>query len=165
MIDVVGVLLSRLTAARAAFLDAALSSRAPAGTALSTADFTAGRAANLDSAVSTKAAAATALSTADFTAGRAANLDAAISGVLGSIKSMQYGTIAVGAAVTSATATITSVNTAKAAIFFLGYLSAGGDRATTCQVVLTNGTTVTCSRQAASNGSDVTGSFVVIEWN
>lgn len=44
----IGVLLTRLTAARAAFLDAAISSRAAASTALSTATWTSGRATNLD---------------------------------------------------------------------------------------------------------------------
>lgn len=42
------MLTNRLTAARAAFLDAAISSRAPSSTALSTATWTAARAANLD---------------------------------------------------------------------------------------------------------------------
>ncbi|HBV95628.1 MAG: hypothetical protein JL50_10065 [Peptococcaceae bacterium BICA1-7] len=42
------ILTNRLTAARAAFLDVAVSSRAPASTALSTATWTAARATNLD---------------------------------------------------------------------------------------------------------------------
>ena len=74
-------LLVRVTTARATALDrldATISSRAPASTAVSSADYTAARGAaldRLDAVISSRAPAATALSSADYTPARAAALD------------------------------------------------------------------------------------------
>lgn len=79
-----GAGLTALGDTRLAALDAAITSRAPASTALSTAQWTNDRAAkldNLDAAVTSRASAATALSNAVWTdtrAGKLDNLDAAI---------------------------------------------------------------------------------------
>lgn len=79
---------ARLTSGRATnldSLDAAITSRAAASTAVSNVDYTSARATkidNLDAAMTTRAAAATAISSADYTLARAAkldNLDAAVS--------------------------------------------------------------------------------------
>jgi len=69
---------STARAAKLDNLDAAVTTRAAAATALSTADYSAARATKLDqldAAVSSRAAAATALSTADYSSARAAKLD------------------------------------------------------------------------------------------
>lgn len=68
-------LLDRLTAARAAYLDAAISSRAPSSTALSTATWTGTKAGYLDQAVSDCAPASTALDNTTWTDARAGYLD------------------------------------------------------------------------------------------
>lgn len=79
------LLTNRLTAARAGYLDAAISSRAAA------ADYTAARAARLDyinDYISNRAPASTALSTADYTVARAAkldNLDMPVSKTIGNV--------------------------------------------------------------------------------
>jgi hypothetical protein len=95
---------------------------------------TSGRAANLDNldaAVTTRAAASTALSTASWTSGRAANLDnldAAVSSRLSTvINSIQTGTITIPSGNNSTVdATITSVNTSKAVVIPGGYYLSGG---------------------------------------
>lgn len=72
------------TGTMAGYLDAAISSRAPSSTALSTATWTSARAGyldNLDTTISSRAAAATALSTATWTATKAGYLDMAISDI------------------------------------------------------------------------------------
>jgi hypothetical protein len=68
-------------AAELAFLDAAVSTRAPSATALSNAMWTDTKAGYLDAAVTSRAPSATALSTATWTSTKAGYLDAAISGV------------------------------------------------------------------------------------
>ncbi len=77
-IDADLTLASIWTNAKAAFLDALVSSRAPASTALDNTVWTGARAAkvdNLDATISSRAPASTALSNATWTNARAANLD------------------------------------------------------------------------------------------
>ena len=74
------------TDTKAGYLDASVSSRAAASTALTNATWTDAKAGFIDASVSSRAAASTALSTATWTNARAANLDnldAPISGVGG----------------------------------------------------------------------------------
>lgn len=79
------------------------------------------------------------------------------------IKSIQPFSITISGGSNSNTATITSVDTAKAHIVFGG--SSGGAsteiRSALVDVVLTNATTVTASRSGATtNAADVTGAVV-----
>ena len=88
-------LLTRWTQTLADRLDAAISSRAPASTALSTATWTSTKAGYLDTPVSSCAPASSALSSGVWTLARAAkldNLDAAIS-TNSPVKSSQTGSI------------------------------------------------------------------------
>ncbi len=98
-----------------------------------------------------------------LTAARAAVLDAAISSRLTSIKSIQYGTITLPNTATAgtATATITSVDTTKAMLFWLGQTEPA-ENTVVADLILTNATTVTsatgwCQAQTVS--------FVIVEWN
>ena len=69
----------------------------------------------------------------------------------GMVKSAGSGTIAVSG-VGSATATITSVNTSKTILTFLGQTTNDGTpSAQWCRLALTNSTTITASRTFASN--------------
>jgi hypothetical protein len=80
------------------------------------------------------------------------------------VSSVQYGTISMGTS-TSATATITSVNTARSIAFYLGNMAnntATSDR-DLCDVTLTNATTVTASRGDAFTNTATVG-FVVVEF-
>ena len=99
------------------------------------------------------------------------------------IKSIQRGVINLGTSATSATATITSVNTSKAMVNFLGASSAGvlGEFNSSyaddgyfkgfysknghhfVRVALTNATTVTVTRAQANNATTVV-SYEVIEF-
>ena len=99
------------------------------------------------------------------------------------IKSIQRGVINLGTSATSATATITSVNTSKAMVNFLGASSAGvlGEFNSSyfdgyylrgrysknghhfVRVALTNATTVTVTR-AEANGATAVVSYEVIEF-
>ncbi len=104
-----------------------------------------------------------------LTAARAAFLDAAISSRLGSIKSIQTGAVSM-TNTTSATATITSVNTAKAIFSLLGqsanWQGAGFLTAIHARVILTNATTVTATKTGAANpGNTLTVRFMIIEFN
>lgn len=82
----------------------------------------------------------------------------------GVVRSVQRGTITTTADVTG-TATITSVNTSRATLDWLGFESSGastGPAAAQIRVTLTNATTVT----ATGIGSvDRTVGFQVVEWN
>ena len=81
----------------------------------------------------------------------------------GAIKSIQRGTIVIAAASASNTATITSVNTAKALITMLGAESTDTSVANTMtRLALTNATTVTASR-GGTTGS-VTVGYQVVEY-
>lgn len=81
------------------------------------------------------------------------------------IKSIQYGTVSLGTGVTSAAATITSVNTAKAALIYLGGTSnaASGVNTALTRITLTNATTVTGTRDDGTTSSTIV-SFVVVEF-
>jgi hypothetical protein len=86
------------------------------------------------------------------------------------IKSIQRGTITIPANATSATATITSVNTSKTMINFLGY---NHDTAYTSyspnivvpRITLTNSTTVTATKGTSHFASVTIVSYEVIEFN
>lgn len=80
------------------------------------------------------------------------------------LKSCQYGTVSLGAG-TSATATITSVDTTKAHVINLGWSSSSVavmDATFEVKQVLTNATTVTATSNTANNAT--TTSFVVVEF-
>lgn len=80
------------------------------------------------------------------------------------VSSVQQGTISLGTT-TSATATITSVDTARSVAVFLGALenhTAASDRAF-CAITLTDATTVTANRQDAFTNTATVG-YVVIEF-
>lgn len=73
----------------------------------------------------------------------------------GAIKSTQRGTIAL-TAVASNTATITAVDTSKSVLRYLGQTSIGSIAAETdVKIVLTNSTTITATRDSASNSATV----------
>jgi hypothetical protein len=80
------------------------------------------------------------------------------------IKSIQRGTISIAGANTSNTATITAVDTAKTMLNWLGH-TADGDIGlrVLMQLVLTNSTTVTATRQYNSGATVI--SFEAIEFN
>lgn len=85
----------------------------------------------------------------------------------GGIKSIQRGTItvALSAGAGSNTATITSVNTAKSAIEFLGVTPDSQTSATAWgRVTLTNSTTVTANA-AGSSDRNITIGYQVVEFN
>lgn len=83
------------------------------------------------------------------------------------VKSTQSGTITLASGVTSNTATITSVNTAKTELLFLGFdctctpLAADGSEYP--YIVLTNATTVTANR-VNLNTSSVIVSWRIVEY-
>lgn len=84
--------------------------------------------------------------------------------VPGALRSVQYGTVALGGSA-SATATITAVDTTNAAVIFLGQSSTNVSGVTgqgQGRVVLTNATTVTGTVDAAINATTL--GFVVVEW-
>lgn len=84
---------------------------------------------------------------------------------LSGIKSLQYGSIAITGTNTTNTATISSVDTNKAVLHFLGFYSAAKDEVMTAQsITLTNATTVTATRGTPTGaGGTSTVSFVVEE--
>jgi hypothetical protein len=133
---------------------------------------TSGRASNLDNldaAVSTRAAASTALSSTTWDGTKAGYLDAAITSRLGNIKAIYAGSINVSITSFSAsnTATITAVNTAKTIILFLGHYSgAASDTTSNARVELTNSTTVTAyAFHAPSGTATITVGYMVVEFN
>ncbi len=85
----------------------------------------------------------------------------------GFVKLVQRGTISIGAAATSATATITAVDVSNSIIHYLGNDYAAANTLASeynSYVVLTNGTTVTATRSAQSGVSASVVSFEVIEY-
>ena len=80
----------------------------------------------------------------------------------GVIRSVQGGTITL-AGVASNTATITSVNTAKSYVAYLGMSTNVAEDQTLPRVVLTNATTVTATRAVAGAGGGTTASYQVME--
>lgn len=148
-------LLNRWTQTLADRLDASVSSRAPSSTALSNATWTdtrAGKLDSLDAAVTSRASAT------DYTAVRAGkldNLDAAVTATT-RIKSIQRGSIAITGTNATATATITSVTTAKTRLRFLGAYTGQASTGSWCPgatIALTNSTTITATRIAATSGT------------
>lgn len=135
-------LLDRLTATRAGYLD------------------------NLDAAVTTRAAASTALSTATWTSTRAGYLDNLSSAPLSTaINRIQSGTIQLTGTMTSGTATITSVDTSKSLVIWNGVsISTSGTAFADfgVRLALTSGTTVTATRVGNYGGPTV--AFTVIEF-
>lgn len=154
----IATLLSRLSAARAGYLD---NLNQFAGSY-----FTASRGAkldNLDAAITSRAVATTALSNATWTDTKAAYLDAAISSRMGGIKGIQRGTVTIANDATSGTATITSVTTSKSELRMLG--QSGGASSTSfkaaancVRIELTNATTITATRALAETTS------IVVSW-
>jgi len=141
-------------------LDATVSSRASA------ADYNATRAAKLDeldAAISTRAAAS------DYTPTRAGYLDN-LQYQPAAIKSIQRGVITFGSSsATSLTATLSpAVNPAKTELRFLGFLtnadSADNPSVYTPMLTLTDGSTVTASRNSGSSSEDVSVSWEITEY-
>lgn len=123
---------------------------------------------NLDAAISSRAAASTALSSGTWTATKAGYIDMAISGVC-RIKSIQKVDITVASLSASGTATITAVNTAKTIIVSLGYLASTDLDYTepdglSHMWTLTNSTTVTLTRGGSSYSGLAQGAAQVIEF-
>lgn len=124
---------------------------------------------NLDAAVTTRAAASTALSTSQWTNTLATDLGTISSGAsafTGIINRIQYGAVSLSAA-SSATATVTSVNTAKSVLVYLGATVNGTAAAAAsdnwfCRLTLTNATTVTAYR-VGSTGICIV-SFCLVEF-
>lgn len=83
------------------------------------------------------------------------------------IKAIQRGTISISTGNTSATATITAVDTAKTELRFLGGsgYDASGTVATIPRIVLTNSTTVTATVFNAVAGVGVSVSWELTEYN
>lgn len=70
----------------------------------------------------------------------------------GAIKSLQRGTISLGAAAASATATVTTVDTTKSLLTMLGVNTICTDVASgVAEITLTNATTITANRGATTN--------------
>jgi hypothetical protein len=87
----------------------------------------------------------------------------------GRIKSIQRGTITVGptgggSSISSATATITAVDTAKSIISFLGVTAGSGGGGGDARVELTNGTTVTAKCQSYGVVTTVIVGYQVVEY-
>lgn len=144
----VKTLLDRLTSTRAGYLD------------------------NLDAAISTRAAASSALSTATWTSTKAGYLDAAVTSRMGSIKTLSYDSIDVtlsGNSSASNTKTITSVDTSKTVVFFGGFTGQLNSNVPMSGAVkLTNSTTVTAYGYAGISGAytgTITVYYVLVEFN
>ena len=119
---------------------------------------------NCDTTTSSRAPANTAVSSADYTPAKAVFIDTAISGRLGSIKAIYRGTITIAAASGSNTATITAVNTSKSILVNLGSHTTGAaDLPAACRLELTNSTTITASKFSVSEALIV--GYQVIEFN
>lgn len=84
------------------------------------------------------------------------------------VKSVQYGTVTLADSTNSATATISSVDTSKAVVHFLGFTTtsnfADNQRRIFSDVTLTNSTTVTATRNNSTASNAVTVRFVVVEY-
>ena len=83
------------------------------------------------------------------------------------VKRIQKGTITIGSSTKTATATITSVNTAKSVVLFSGYSNAfrnnmGYPQQDAIRLELTNATTVTASR--VNSGGAITIPYQVVEY-
>lgn len=88
--------------------------------------------------------------------------------LVGSRKSKQRGTITISIGNTSATATITSVNTAKADLAYLGTsgnVSSTEGRSALVRIALTNSTTITATRAPSATSGDVDVGWELTEFN
>ena len=83
------------------------------------------------------------------------------------IENIQYGTISFGISSTSATATITAVDTARTLVFDLrqstDYNGGVATQISSTTLTLTNSTTVTAARAEAPSLNTVVASFVVVQ--
>lgn len=116
---------------------------------------------NLDAAISTRASASV------WHAGLASELDGLAPAIAAipttPINSIQYNTVTVSDTATSGTRTITSVNTAKSVLVYLGgSYSASTMNASVGRITLTNSTTVTADRGGTSGNLII--SFCVVEF-
>ena len=121
---------------------------------------------NIDAAVSTRAAASTALSTATWTNALAADIALIPSIPTSAIKSIQFISVSMTTSLTSATATITSVNTAKSMMVGMSlYNDSSSAAAAACMATftLTNATTVTVNRGVT--GGNIYCKAFVVEFN
>jgi hypothetical protein len=84
------------------------------------------------------------------------------------IKSIQRGTISIGAVSTSATATITSVDTTKSILIQLGSNGAQNNTysvsSTDGYLVLTNATTITANKGVSGTSNIVIVSYQIVEY-
>jgi hypothetical protein len=131
-----------------------------------TTNWTAAKAVFLDAAISTRAPASGALSDAVWTGTKAGYVDAAISSRGTAIKLIQRGKIVIGALSSSNTATITAVVMGKTEMRLLGngFRYDGTNGFTGGYIELTNTTTVTASR-FYSDVTPMTVSWELTEFN
>lgn len=168
-LDLIALLDQRLTSARAIALDS-LSAIAGDLDALD-GRLTANRATRLDqldAAISSRAPASTALENTTWTAGRAMKLDqldAAISSRLGAIKAVYRGTITLSSGTSTASAALGgTVNLAKTLLFPLGSTVNVASYQNDAMALLSlNATSVTATR-ADNDGTMVIG-YQVVEFN
>lgn len=116
---------------------------------------------NLDAAISTRASASV------WTGALATELDGLAPAIAAipttPINSIQYNTVTISDTNTSGTRTITSVNTAKSVLVYLGgSYSASTMNASVGRITLTNATTVTADRGGTSGNLII--SFAVVEF-
>jgi hypothetical protein len=87
----------------------------------------------------------------------------------GGIKSIQRGTISITSPNSTATATVTSVNTAKSLLTHLGqsgyYSASSTDGLGNVRISLTNATTITAAAGATPNVVSYTVSYELVEYN
>lgn len=85
----------------------------------------------------------------------------------GGIKSIQRGTITFSGMATTATATISSVDTSKSELRALGETCSASTALTEVfnRIALTNSTTITATRATAANSITTIVSWELTEWN
>lgn len=117
---------------------------------------------NLDAAISTRAPASTAMSNATWSDAKAGFIDMAISGVA-RIKSIQHSGVTISNTTTTGNVTISSVTTSKAFIIPAGQSGNGSSfDQVSAQLYFTSGTNVQASR--SSSDSTMTYRFTVVEF-
>ena len=83
-----------------------------------------------------------------------------------SIKAIQRGVVSITGTNTSATATITSVNTSKTELRWLGSQGAiAQSQGITANIVLSNATTITATRGDGTSGTALNVSWELTEYN
>lgn len=80
------------------------------------------------------------------------------------IKSIQSGTVAISGAGTTGNATITSVDTTKAVVLYLGQTSTTNDVTYEAYIELTSATNIRATRNSSAGGPTTTVSFMVLEF-